>query len=762
MAISADRVIVELEAKLDKYSVNLAQALRQFEKAMRDIQQSADRAEKKTTDAFDNMGSSAGTNASLISRAGVMIAASAAAMAAGFIAAATAAINYGAKLSDLSRQSGLSVEQLQILQRAGIDNGFTMDQAANAVERLSQKLGDAKSNLQGETARAFRSIGITDEQITSLRTGADLLPVIADRIREFGTEAEQATAAQRAGLGDLLPLLRQGSQGYEQYAEQARNAGLVTQEQADRAREARDRLGQLAQTIQTNLASALLDILPYLENIASALVSVASAAGWALDQLNRLSSIDIGGISVGGILSGRAGIERAFANATPEQRQAFLAAARGQSGGAGSLDYWNRRGWNTGNRRLGSTERPRGGGSRTPVDTTERFERELDRLNVEILRARAAMATNEEDRLELMRQLDSEEYDARLNQIQRIKATTEQQRQAQARAIEALSRLYGRDPDGTIRSDGLISQATNREGFARIARERMDLELAALDAETEALRIADQLADTQEERRVIQTQLLDAEIRRLQVELDAIPAHEEANRALAQARLDSARAIRGQNIELIRRATMGPGEAYLEQIRRTGAAMNEATQQVAVSGLQNLNDELAEAVTGFLKLGGVAGRVANQIISDMLRIAIQQQLIRPLANALFGGGGALFGGSAPLPKFASGGSFKVGGRAGIDQNVLSINGEPRAMVSGNEIINVVPQARSFGATPNLTGDSASQTGLVKVQLSLPDDLNARIVEVSTGVAVEVTREAAPQIMSQAKADTLRSITRPRL
>lgn len=42
------------------------------------------------------------------------------------------------------------------------------------------------------------------------------------------------------------------------------------------------------------------------------------------------------------------------------------------------------------------------------------------------------------------------------------------------------------------------------------------------------------------------------------------------------------------------------------------------------------------------------------------------------------------------PGLAGGGSFMVGGNGGIDRNVLSINGQPRVRVSGNERVTVTP------------------------------------------------------------------------
>ena len=55
-----------------------------------------------------------------------------------------------------------------------------------------------------------------------------------------------------------------------------------------------------------------------------------------------------------------------------------------------------------------------------------------------------------------------------------------------------------------------------------------------------------------------------------------------------------------------------------------------------------------------------------------------------------------------VPKFANGGAFTVRGMAGIDTNVLSINGIPQAMVSSGEKVSVSPQSNGIGPGGGVT------------------------------------------------------------
>lgn len=331
----------------------------------------------------------------------------------------------------------------------------------------------------------------------------------------------------------------------------------------------------------------------------------------------------------------------------------------------------------------GRTRRDRGRQGPDAEDITRRFLDDLDRLQSEQLQAQLQVTRGAEDRAQLMRDLAAREYAARLRDIEASEDYTEARKAA---LREELSRLYGIGPDGTIFSDSPISQGINREEAEQLAREELEVRQIALDAELDALDQQEQLADTQAERREIQNQILDAEIERLRLELDSLQAWQVHERAIAQARLDSAVAMRGGNREIIRRDTAGPGESFLEQLRRDGAALNESMERVAVDGLQALNDGLTDAIMGTKSLGAAFKEVANQIIGDLLRIAIRQAIIGPIAEALFGGG---------LPGFATGGSGIIGGRGGTDRNVLSLNGQPFARVSRGERLTVTPQGKAL-------------------------------------------------------------------
>lgn len=99
-----------------------------------------------------------------------------------------------------------------------------------------------------------------------------------------------------------------------------------------------------------------------------------------------------------------------------------------------------------------------------------------------------------------------------------------------------------------------------------------------------------------------------------------------------------------------------------------------------------------------------------------------------------------------VPRFATGGSFGIKGHPGIDQNLLSLNGNPVARVSSGEIMNIQRGDQSGG-----------RGGIVEIRLK-DDMLDARIVDGS----VRVVRASSPGLVQAAVNETFRQSSRPGL
>jgi hypothetical protein len=157
-------------------------------------------------------------------------------------------------------------------------------------------------------------------------------------------------------------------------------------------------------------------------------------------------------------------------------------------------------------------------------------------------------------------------------------------------------------------------------------------------------------------------------------------------------------------------------------------------ESAAVRGIKSLEDALVDVTMGTASAKDAFKSMARSIISDLIRIQIQQSITAPLASAMGGGGGT--GIAASVGKFF-GGFFANGGRP--PRNKVSVVGEKGAElfvpdgVSGT----VVPSGAGGGVTVHQTinlSAGVSQTVRAEVMGMLP-----QIQEASKAAVLEARR-----------------------
>ncbi|MGE5528759.1 MAG: phage tail tape measure protein [Patescibacteria group bacterium] len=141
----------------------------------------------------------------------------------------------------LSKRTGVSREELQGLAYAAQQEGTDIQSLGTALARLSQNMYDASQGT-GEARKAFKDFGIvvTDGQ-GRLRSSADVLMDLADRMRGMTNETEMSALAMKVlgrGAQDLVPFLRMGRAEIERLIEEARRLGYVIGEEATKQLEA--------------------------------------------------------------------------------------------------------------------------------------------------------------------------------------------------------------------------------------------------------------------------------------------------------------------------------------------------------------------------------------------------------------------------------------------------------------------------------------------------------------------------------------------
>lgn len=293
-----------------------------------------------------------------------------------------------------------------------------------------------------------------------------------------------------------------------------------------------------------------------------------------------------------------------------------------------------------------------------PKDRTEeiaaRAAQELAQLQIEELRARAELSTNVEERADFERQILAAERKQREDDLDaRIKAgsLTKEQADEQRKIIDA---LYGQriteDGTGDIIVEkqksiyGELQARQEQERLARLQADAMRDELDALGAESDITDV--RTARVEIERRMLEIQ---QDIERKLLE-EAIARGDVLDAAQARAALDRKQSADRTGFE---RDNKGPLGKYIDDAKKVGANLNDEFESIAVDGLQSLNDGLADAIVNSKNLGDVFKNVAKQIIADLIRIAIQQQIVNALQSAFGGGGGggifsSLFGGGSSM------------------------------------------------------------------------------------------------------------------
>jgi len=320
------------------------------------------------------------------------------------------------------------------------------------------------------------------------------------------------------------------------------------------------------------------------------------------------------------------------------------------------------------------------------------------------------------------------------------------------------------------RTKNLRIQSIDQAERLRQATDARSIDANDANLRREQLQAQEGLADTLAKRRDIAKQLLDLEYdekaKALRATLNPDSKATPAERTIAQRQLDALpgqKALDQQNLD---QQNEGVGRSYL---RGLGTDRQQLLEGTEVKVLQDFNSGLDQTVSKALHLHGIFGDIVN----DLVDMAVKQALIKPLASSLFssgdaggggfgglfstiknafgiggGGGGvsaslsglsvantgipglgALPGASelsaiAGLPGFASGGSGVIGGRSGVDQNVLSINGQNVARVGKGEMLTVSPNniaANNARAAAPSGGSTVHQTIAVDARGAVMND-----------------------------------------
>lgn len=179
---------------------------------------------------------------------------------AGFV---KSSIDAADNLNDLSKKSGIAVDNLAGLQLVVDKSGTTMEMLAGGVAKLNKTMGEA--SLGGkEQQQVLRDLGITASD------PMEAFYQLADAFGNFKDEGQKAAAMSKV-IGktwtELAPALAEGGAGLRAMVEDGKKLNPVTQEMAERADKFNDALARVkteAAGVGTSIAN---DLLPGMNEI---------------------------------------------------------------------------------------------------------------------------------------------------------------------------------------------------------------------------------------------------------------------------------------------------------------------------------------------------------------------------------------------------------------------------------------------------------------------------------------------------------------
>lgn len=571
---------------------------------------------------------------------------------------------------------GIAVTSAAIVLTPFIAKLFQAEDALQAVEFASDNLGDAQDILRSVIDTTTGSIDRQRTALLLLAQAKALAAVQESRQQVSGLRGDLEGAAGetqvvRGPLG--IPLIGGAGPGGLRLARRATDSANIVRGVLDGSLSSQDAVRQLGQLRERGGITASEEV-----QLAATIANLGVASG----NQNRNEAL------------------LRFLNdeATPADRELL---------GVGDLIDRPSGGGGGGGGRSGRTGRS-GRAGRDQGEIDARYDAELVQITRQILSARLQIATSAEERAEIQRRLV--EWDRR-TALAGIEADEELSRIQKDELAAATTRLA----DAELEAIEFARRAETERDAAMLAEERFGANREALDLQL-------QLADTEAERKAIALRLLDAEEEFLRARLTAITVSEtatDAERQRAAIALNALRNTSADRREAVSRANETSVERYLRDLQQGPAQISEAVDRIALDGLDRFNDGLVDAIMGARSLGDVFSSVADQIIADLLRIAIQQAIIKPLAESLFGGGGGGGGGFNLGSIFA--GFFADGGL--IPSGQFGIVGEagPELAFAGPGGVNIVSNAES---RQMLSADSGAGGSGGGTTISMPINIDA--------------------------------------
>lgn len=295
----------------------------------------------------------------------------------------------------------------------------------------------------------------------------------------------------------------------------------------------------------------------------------------------------------------------------------------------------------------------------------DKKRRAPDQVNTAIVKAQAEADKLEAAEIDRKRRIYAEGAgldEQILRQRQEIADSAAEEARLEIQSIDAAQKKYNADLDALVKkreqgdhTDGLTAieaaifklqrgkladlerEAVKRLEARRVREENLQLATGLIDVDVELLQSQQDVAKTQKERRRIALEIVAAEHEKLKIALQDIinsGTANEAQKEIARKRLANLKTLEANAAQGAAERTAGPLESYFTGIRKTGEDLNTAFEEIAAGGLASVVDGLGAAAAGMTTLGDVGRQVLAQLTAALVKLAIQQLLLKTLGDTV--------------------------------------------------------------------------------------------------------------------------------
>lgn len=704
------------------------------------------------------------------------------------------AFDYGDAIVDLADRTGATTKTIQEFRYAAQLSGSSVESADAAVEKFAKNLGAAQNGNKA-MAKSFADLGVTSSDTdTALRQtmdGISKLGTVTQRnqktIELFGKSA-----------GDLTLLLGDGTSGFDALAAAAQQYGIVLDDHVLRnGGKVNDQLDTMKMILNAQMANMIIQNADALMQLANGFMTAAAAAVhfFSAMQVNKDMSLqsanpwdwDVPSI-VGGRLQGKSNDDirneaRDRLKSTADGRRALYKSvaeeynsrkAKGEDPNSVYMQALRAEGQQMvaahraanvslrppGANDNGTLPKPTGSAKHTPTSRPLKSDEELERewmrafidARGDLYSAQSNLSNDPTERAELDANSLRNRY---LNNISRIDSdvgTDKEIREGKKRYSEAQAEQLKE-----IEKEIFDAQYDRviRDRDEEIAKDRLAISEAGLRNDADLMSAEMSLARSSRERRDLSLKMVENQFALEKLQLEAIIASKtatDAEKKIAEERLKMLPVLKGAAQEQAKRQTQSPLEQYLDAIPKTRDEMNDALESVEVEGLKSLEDGLMGVIKGTKSVGEAFSDMAETIIDGLLKIALEQAIIKPLGNLLFGGsdsdsGGGILGSLAKGVISGLTGKRANGGYSGAGDYLVGERG---------------PEIVRFGSNANVTPTRALKNaandnrGGVTVRI---DSIVSNDPDAIRRATVEGVMAAMPTITKQATDTTIARLQR---